>query len=429
MKQQINELVFQILSNRLELKDAVELLSTSLMMSLAVLDLDMKIVHSSEIDSNVQWLELVEKSLINNDNPFDSPKMQALLNTDKCVLFPLNKKPGYSFAIRHIMANDIPEGFVAVVFDTHQSEPAFYLADSVARLYSYLCGRTNKGEKRENLIRSSVANLLLNNSSEISWLTLAMYGCGANRGYDLSPGYIVLHFYGHPGTDAYKFHSLEKVLSSKWHNSFSVSSHCELRFILCKIDIKKDAIADLLLQIRELCSKYELYCGASLPFTNLNIRADYVWQAKMAFILGRAMNSEERLFRAEKYYYYLLAASALQVFGADVLILSDIHLLLDYDKKKQTQYLETLEKYVYNLGRINPTATSLFIDRSTLNYRIQKISSLINRDLENVNVLKTLLFSISVYRINQNLYSVPEWSHKEKPLRNIHTDLMKIFSL
>ena len=58
-----------------------------------------------------------------------------------------------------------------------------------------------------------------------------------------------------------------------------------------------------------------------------------------------------------------------------------IDALIQYDKENESDLIETLEALVNHLGARNITATSLYLHRNTLMYRIKKIENLTGYDL------------------------------------------------
>lgn len=58
-----------------------------------------------------------------------------------------------------------------------------------------------------------------------------------------------------------------------------------------------------------------------------------------------------------------------------------IDALIQYDKENESDLIETLEALVNHLGARNITATSLYLHRNTLTYRIKKIENLTGYDL------------------------------------------------
>ncbi|MDR1622590.1 MAG: helix-turn-helix domain-containing protein [Synergistaceae bacterium] len=60
-----------------------------------------------------------------------------------------------------------------------------------------------------------------------------------------------------------------------------------------------------------------------------------------------------------------------------------IQRLIDYDNRKKTEYLDTLEIYLRNEMNISKTAEELFIHRSSLLKRLDRIAGLTGDDLSN----------------------------------------------
>jgi DNA-binding PucR family transcriptional regulator len=59
--------------------------------------------------------------------------------------------------------------------------------------------------------------------------------------------------------------------------------------------------------------------------------------------------------------------------------------LLTYDRKKRTDLVKTLARYLDSGGNYDQTAYSLNIHRSTLRYRLGRIRDISGRDLQDVD--------------------------------------------
>ena len=57
--------------------------------------------------------------------------------------------------------------------------------------------------------------------------------------------------------------------------------------------------------------------------------------------------------------------------------------LIEYDKKHDTEFTYTLQRYLINERNIKITASELHIHRSTMNDRISRLKELLEIDLEN----------------------------------------------
>lgn len=70
--------------------------------------------------------------------------------------------------------------------------------------------------------------------------------------------------------------------------------------------------------------------------------------------------------------------------------------LLDYDSKNSSELLNTLQCYLLTQNNISKTAQQLYIHRNTLLYRINKIQSLLDKDLTNAHTCMELYLAILV---------------------------------
>lgn len=84
--------------------------------------------------------------------------------------------------------------------------------------------------------------------------------------------------------------------------------------------------------------------------------------------------------------------------GSDYLIAPEIQLLMDYDQNHNSNLSPTLETYLDLERNVVQTAKSLFIHRSTLFYRLDRISQLTGLDLENPKTRLYLQLSYQILR-------------------------------
>lgn len=68
--------------------------------------------------------------------------------------------------------------------------------------------------------------------------------------------------------------------------------------------------------------------------------------------------------------------------------------LFDYDKENNSDYVEVLKAYLNNNGSVKEVAAKLFYHRNTINYKLNKISEILNCDLSNLST--RLVFSIAL---------------------------------
>jgi DNA-binding PucR family transcriptional regulator len=76
-----------------------------------------------------------------------------------------------------------------------------------------------------------------------------------------------------------------------------------------------------------------------------------------------------------------------------LIILRDQYLkeLYKVDQEGSSQLLETLREYLIQNGNMLQTAKNLFIHRNTLQYRIDRIKTIANIDINDFNIKRDLL--------------------------------------
>ena len=78
-----------------------------------------------------------------------------------------------------------------------------------------------------------------------------------------------------------------------------------------------------------------------------------------------------------------------------------IRSLVEYDKQNATNMVETLDCYFACNCNVSETAKALFIHRNTLIYRIDKIKSILGRDLKDSEERLLLQLGLRVYQLRQ----------------------------
>ncbi|MEH7226050.1 helix-turn-helix domain-containing protein [Bacillus sp. JJ1566] len=71
--------------------------------------------------------------------------------------------------------------------------------------------------------------------------------------------------------------------------------------------------------------------------------------------------------------------------------------MIFYSEGKTTDLLNTLHAFLQNNGNIKNTAEELFIHRSSLLYRIEKIESLLDIQLSDAEVRFNLMMAFKLY--------------------------------
>ena len=73
--------------------------------------------------------------------------------------------------------------------------------------------------------------------------------------------------------------------------------------------------------------------------------------------------------------------------------------LVEYDKKKSTELIKTLESYFHNNGNLKKMSDELFTHYNTILYRVQRIMEITNLDLEDQNDRLNLEISLKIKKL------------------------------
>lgn len=153
-------------------------------------------------------------------------------------------------------------------------------------------------------------------------------------------------------------------------------------------------------KLRYFCELNSLVCGLSDSFNSLRQRGGFLRQAEQ--VLKLALEAGRRGVNCvDSFYFEMILSGAVESVGKRVLELSEIDLLIDYDEKNNTQYLATLEAYLSYGNRLSAAANSMFIDRSTMKYRLQKISDLLGADFDDPDTAKRLIVGIAIHKLRE----------------------------
>lgn len=77
-----------------------------------------------------------------------------------------------------------------------------------------------------------------------------------------------------------------------------------------------------------------------------------------------------------------------------------IYKLKQYDTLNRTNFLETLEAYIFNDSNVYATSKELFIHTNTLNYRLKRISEIADIDLRNVHQKMSIYIDLMLKKLD-----------------------------
>ncbi|GEM_PF-2446501 len=151
--------------------------------------------------------------------------------------------------------------------------------------------------------------------------------------------------------------------------------------------------------IFNLTNSIDIKVGLSDSFTNLYDARQYYNQANAAIVNGVIMNPEESIYYFTDYALIEMITSMQNAFPLELYFPSGLKALFEHDEHSKLSYVETLKTYLKCNMSVSKTAYELFVHRSTLLERLERIDKILGLDLQNPDVrlqIQILLRAIEI---------------------------------
>lgn len=170
-------------------------------------------------------------------------------------------------------------------------------------------------------------------------------------------------------------------------------------FNLTLLDMEAEQVFQgLVLFIRDSILK----AGYSRPMTgHMNLRRQY-HQAYSALKLGGEISPQLWIHHFDQIAVPYILRQATRILPGNMLCCEKLLELARFDKVQKTEYIKTLRTYLeHNLNTVQ-SAKALFIHRSTFLYRLERIRSVLETDLEDAEELFYLNLSLRLLDMEEN---------------------------
>lgn len=184
-------------------------------------------------------------------------------------------------------------------------------------------------------------------------------------------------------------------LNSPASNCFAMVFRDYVGIVICCNQEKKFSS-----NLRKMLDPEGCLCGISMPFSDIKGFRSAGIQAALALLSGSQEPGSVNRCVDHAYTYFLNKLAADESFAE--LLHPDLARLKKYDEKHNTNYYDTLYQFLMLERNVVATAKSLYIHRNSMIYRLQRISQLLNLDLDNPNVRLYLLLSYQIEMVMNN---------------------------
>lgn len=137
--------------------------------------------------------------------------------------------------------------------------------------------------------------------------------------------------------------------------------------------------------LNQLVEEMHLCIGISNPFSDLYMLRTYYAQAESAIENGQLLNADENIYRFSRYALSEMITNSLGSFPIEAFFPEGFRTLLTHDASSEVSYLETLRVYLEENMSLSAASRRLYLHRSTLVERMERIEKDLAVDLKDPN--------------------------------------------
>lgn len=364
--------------------------------------------------SQIWYLTLEEYLSSVSEQGYDAPLGDVLSVVHNSVL---NMMHNEDFSVHEIISSDqestffkvVAEGripFALIILSQHagmSSADAHVIIEGLSRVSCFLSRENADRSLSDNTLKAGLSRLLLDGKKHSDTFYSAIQNIYQGYQYHLESYYAIAVIRPANSRNFGALVDAMNTMSELFGKSYRQLDNDLLSVLFCDLSCKSnwsawDAFRE---KLSRFVQEQHAVCAVSLPFDSLELCSDYKRQAMDALLLFSGRRENVGVFFAEDSLSDVLIYGALKKMDLETFILSDVRIMEEYDRENGSKMLVTLETYLNNRGRSSNAAKALFIDRSTLKYRLDRISDILNLDLSDRAALARMKMAIQIYRVKE----------------------------
>lgn len=322
--------------------------------------------------------------------------LRAQMRADKFAMYnvPSGMIDSNMYLIGPVNKEDISSG---VVIMGGAPEDIDFIRQALILLSKTYCYFNRLPAPRGKLVNDSLSyiiarELLLHNDS----IAEKLISTNQDRFLSFKPGFCIAYFEVSQHSPA-DINSMASGFRRTMPYSYTVEKNGGfLAFMYC-IDECINSMESVVTQLEAFCEKHKAHCCISSKFTDLNNRHAYVNQVETLLPIC-IRTGGRRVYLANDFYCEFLCQFTGNKLEPSLIDLTAILYLLDYDNSHSTNYLHTLDCYLSSGNNSTQAAKELFIDRSTLSYRLKKIVNIVPIDVDDPYIALSLKLGLIVLK-------------------------------
>ena len=153
----------------------------------------------------------------------------------------------------------------------------------------------------------------------------------------------------------------------------------------------------------QLVQEMHLCIGISTPFSDLYLLRTFYAQAEAAIENGQLLNADERIHRFSQYALSEMVVNSLGRFPMEAYYPEGFQALLTHDAASDVSYLETLKVYLEENSSLSAASRRLYLHRSTLVERMERIEKELAVDLKDPDQRLQLQILLKALELEQKM--------------------------
>ncbi len=172
-----------------------------------------------------------------------------------------------------------------------------------------------------------------------------------------------------------------------WHVNTEIDDTFAMAYdssivLFLRLPIDTYCLQELPALIESFIKDGDFCAGVSHTFSSVRDARHYYFQARKAMELGMRHDPDSRCHFFSKYALQYILNQSPSTQPTRVLCMEGIKMLQDMDREHDSEYCRTLKVYFENGMHLQKTADDLYIHRSTLTYRLNRIRKEAGIDLD-----------------------------------------------
>lgn len=325
-----------------------------------------------------------------------------LMNTNKCIDSIYNTNSAFFFEDKNnndkfifcpIRICDVTAFYIVVIKNNTEFEDEHLeLTNTLSKVLSIQIEKDNIFISNSGLdYEYYLTDLLLNRIDNIDYLKRRLN----NINFNLKQYFALLCISYKQTTNDYKHNfalrELFKNIKNILINSIFTYYEGKIIFLItsdtCSVITKTEYK-----RLQKFLELNNLKCGVSIPFSNILEAPNFFVQA----VFASSLSINDRIILFNNYIDFYLLSNCNKEIELSTIVHPYIKKLEEYDKKHNSELLNTLRIYLDNNRNVLTTSSLLNIHKSTFFYRFHKIEEVINSSLNTDNILFKLELSFKI---------------------------------